>query len=145
MRQIQTLLVALGVALIGAAGCGPDVGGPDQLVDGTMHSGPNGSGKILLAWTVGGNAPSMDACTGVDHLVLRLDNDRGAVVEIEPIPCTLTRFRYDNLPVGNSVIRMVGVDVRNCEVTSGATSLRVTDVLPTSPNALSLAAPRACR
>src|SRR4051812_19520790 len=73
------------------------------------YTGPS-NGRFLIDWTIGGLPASADACSGVDHLVLALYSDDGRDITIEPIPCSLTRMRYDQLPDGPGTLRLDGID-----------------------------------
>src|SRR6516164_2513839 len=97
------------IALVAAALClfACDPGNSnDPSSDG---QGNYGNGKLFMSWTIGGQAPSVSACTGIDHLTLTLD-DNYQTATVDPIPCTLTRFRYDGLFEGPSTVRLDAID-----------------------------------
>lgn len=103
-----------------------------------------GAGKIFIDWTVAGQPPSKAACAGVDHLDLRLSSAWGDVT-ISPIPCTLTRFRYDGLPDGPGTLSLDAHDASGCPVSSGSVDLTVGDTVPDAPSpTVSIGAPQPC-
>jgi hypothetical protein len=121
--------------------------------DGSFGSSPpppsggglNGSGKLLIAWTVGGAAPAAPSCAGIDHLVLDLDYGPAGSAEISPIPCDLTRFRYDTLPEGAVTLQLSAVDPRGCQVAVGSADDQISATLPSQPNpVIAVPAPVAC-
>jgi hypothetical protein len=122
--------------LLGA--CGP----PDT---GSGTQGPLGDGRLLIAWTIGGQPASATACAGIDHLTLALFADTYGEVDIEPVPCSLTKFRYDALPEGSGVVRLDAIDASGCYVGSGASYITVSPTLPASPDpTVAISAPGPC-
>jgi hypothetical protein len=142
----STLLALCALAGSLAAGCGSGPPPPERtVVDPAMPDATQGTGKIFVDWTLAGRAPSDASCTGIDHLTLLLTYDTRQV-EIAPIPCTLTRFRYDTLPEGLATIEIDGLDTSGCTTTAGVTDIDVTNTLPPMPQpTISLDAPIACR
>ncbi|MSP63070.1 MAG: hypothetical protein EXR72_22580 [Myxococcales bacterium] len=120
--------------------------GPTQYrVDPGAGSGQLGAGKIFIQWTLAGQPPSPAACTGVDHLDVRLETST-AQVTISPVPCTLTRFRFDGMPEGPGNLLITGFDASGCRVTSGAARLTVVTTQPTDPSpTVALSAITLCR
>ena len=92
-----------------------------------------GTGKILIDWTLGGDPPSKAACAAIDHLDLNLASGWGEIT-ISPVPCTLTRFRYDGLPDGPGTLTMNAYDPRGCAIARGSVDLTVGDTLPGAPS-----------
>ncbi len=113
-------------------GCSGGYHQPDYRTDpGTP--GDFGDGKLLIAWTIGGQPPTQAACAGVDHLVLALDNGYEQV-EISPIPCLLTRFRYDGLPSGDATLSLTAYDASGCIAMAGSADGFLSATLPADPS-----------
>jgi hypothetical protein len=120
------------------------------MVADPQAQGPLGDGRILIDWTIGAQPPSATACAGVDHLVLLLAYDDGQQVQIAPVPCTLTRFRYDYLPVGGGAVQLVALDGPDdnnaCIISEGMARIDVSATLPAQPTpAVALGAVHVCR
>jgi hypothetical protein len=136
-RSPLALLAA--IALVAAASCG---GHGDPPADGHMSYG---AGRIFIKWQIAGAAPSDAVCTGVDHLIVSLDNGITSV-QISPVPCTLTQFRYDGLPEGDSLLRVDAVDGNGCRVSGGEARTQVTQNIPGAPSpTIALTAIQPCR
>jgi hypothetical protein len=110
---------------LGSGGCGAGSYYPEQR-----------SGKIVIAWTVNGLPASTDACAGVDHMDMTFQDSSGAQLTVSPIPCTLTRFRYENLPLGNAALRIRAYrgSGDSCPLGEGIVRLRVTETPPETPS-----------
>ncbi len=134
-RALPLLMtLALGAACTIDPGPGPP---PQQQV-------AQGPGILLVDWTIGGAAPTAAACSGVDHLDLELVAGLEDVV-IHPIPCALTRLRYDHLPDGPGTLTIHAIDASDCEVASGSADLVIGDTLPAAPSpTVALPIPRPC-
>ena len=91
------------MCLLGFAGCSFDYT-PDVT---TPITEPLGSGRIFIAWTIGGKAPDAAGCGPVHHLSLELQYHHGST-KVDPIPCALDRFRYDRLPTGDADAVLTG-------------------------------------
>src|SRR5579871_3329665 len=117
----------LALPLILVAGCWSD--GPTQSQVDPNSQQTFGDAKLLIDWTIGGQAPSTTLCATVDHLALYLDNGTQQV-EISPIPCNLTRFRYDGMPDGAAQIELDAFDANNCRVSAGSAQDDLTSTLP---------------
>jgi hypothetical protein len=142
MPRSSSLFAPL-VAVFALGGCF-DFGGPGSQPP-PGGGGGDGTAKLLIAWTVGGQPPAAASCTGVDHLVLDLDYAGGSV-EIAPIPCDLTRFRYDRLPEGDATLRLTALDPGGCEVALGTGEAVLSSTLPTDPDpVIAISTPAACR
>jgi hypothetical protein len=99
---------------------------------GPVATGPAGSARLLINWTINGAAPSETACKGIDHLELLVD-DGARGVTISPVPCALTRFRFDNMPEGQVLLRLDALDGAKCVVASGSAAAELSEQLPPSP------------
>lgn len=132
---------------VGGCGFGDGFGGSGDSDEGTHYSGPTGGGKLLIAWTLDGAPPSDATCAAIDHLVLGLDYDDGSRVAISPIPCSLTRFRYDGLPAGHATLSLGAYDsTERCLLAQARAPLTLSTILPDAPApVLALPAPRVCR
>src|SRR5579883_1415903 len=93
-----------------------------------------GDGKLFIDWTLGGAPPSTASCARVDHLQLTLAYSDGSGVDIAPIPCTLTRFRYDNLPEGDATVEIDALDGSGCPVATGQAALHLAPTIPAAPS-----------
>ena len=109
-------------------GCGPSSGDPTPSA-----VGPSGDGRIFVDWTLAGKAVSTTACAGVQKLALSLTYTTDQTVSIEPITCSLTRFRYDKLPTGYASLVIEGFDANGCARWRGNTNLQVQSALPDQP------------
>lgn len=118
-------LACLSLGVLGLGGCGAGSYYPEQR-----------PGVIVIAWTVNGLPASPDACAGVDHMDMTFQDSSGALVTVSPIPCTLDRFRYENLPLGSAALRIRayrgGGD--NCPLGEGIVRLRVSETPPETPS-----------
>jgi hypothetical protein len=136
-RSPLALLAA--IALLAAASCG---GHGDSPPDGHVSYG---EGRIFIKWQIAGAAPSDAECAGVDHLIVSLDNTITAV-QISPVPCTLTQFRYDGLPEGSTLLRIDAVDGNGCRVSGGEARTYVSQYIPGAPSpTIALTAIQPCR
>jgi hypothetical protein len=146
MSTARSFAVAASLALA-LGGCGFGDGSGGTYDDGTTHyTGPAGGAKLLIAWTLDGAEPSATACAGIDHLVLGLSY-AGESVAISPIPCDLTRFRYDGLPEGHAVLSLGAYDRdERCLLANASDIAILSAALPDEPApVLSLPAARPCR
>jgi hypothetical protein len=142
MRRFAPLFLLLSSTLA-LSGCLFDTGGGSYYDDPDPE--PRGEGKIFISWTIGGQLPSPTSCTGIDHIRLQLETYNGAVVGISPIPCTLDRFRFDHMPEGAGVIRLIAVDAKKCEVARGRSSITITQTQPMTPSpVVAISAPKPC-
>lgn len=118
-------LAFLSLGGLGLGGCGA----------GSYGQGQN-SGTILIAWTLNGQPASQTACSRVDHVDMTFQDSAGGLLTVSPIPCTLTRFRYEKLSVGNAALRIraFGDGAENCELGEGIVRLQVSDTPPDSPS-----------
>jgi hypothetical protein len=133
MRRFLPALVGLAIG----AGCG-------GLTPSASQSYVPGQGIVLLDWTIGGQPPSATACAGVDHLDLHVNIGSGGVI-IEPIPCTLTRLRYDHLPDGPGTVDVNAYDATGCIVSAGSADIVIGDTVPAAPSpTVALPALRRC-
>jgi hypothetical protein len=98
------------------AACGPPHGQPFQSCD------VPADGILLLRWTVRGAAPSAASCAGVDHLVVSVSTQACGGASIEPVPCALDKFRYDNFPRGAADVAVTAVDAHDATLLSGSTT-----------------------
>jgi hypothetical protein len=129
-NEVLGVLAALAMGGL-AAGCWND---PGPTAEGTNGApAPTGAGRISIAWTLGGQPASSASCAGVDHLILELQYNGGGGVEISPIPCTIGRLRYDQLPEGAADLILSAVDASGCETWRGQSTLTVAADLPASP------------
>src|SRR5689334_22268440 len=122
-RNLPRAALLLGLA---HAACRPfGSGGTDDNSPAVVDDVPRrGDGRVFVAWTLGGAAPSEAACAGVDHLELRLDYGTGGEdVRVAPIPCSLDRFRYDALPVGTATLTLRAVDANGCALAEGTAAI----------------------
>ncbi len=93
-----------------------------------------------------GAPPSTASCARVDHLQLTLAYSDGSGVDIAPIPCTLTRFRYDNLPEGDATVEIDALDGSGCPVATGQAALHLAPTIPAAPSpTIALAPASGCR
>ena len=127
--------LALPLIAFGPSACGPGAP-PDQgyvTPDATSQGSVAGTGgKLFVNWTLDGSAPTAALCKSIDHLTLALFYAQGRVT-IDPIPCTLTRFRYDGLPPGSADLEIGGYDARGCLVLDGTARITLTQTVPASP------------
>ena len=134
-------LAAVALLAVGA-GCFGDLASPSS---GPPPERSTGEGKILIRWTVAGKPASADACAGIDHLSLALV---GVTAEsrIEPIPCSLDRFRFDRLPEGQTSLRLRALDGKSCVLAEARALVDIGRTLPLEPSpVLALPAPGLCR
>lgn len=119
-------LAFFGLSGLGLGGCGA----------GSLDNQNERAGKILIAWTLNGVPASTDACNGVDHVDMTFQDSYGSLLTVSPIPCTLTRFRYENLPLGNAALRIRAYrgGGENCPLGEGIVRLRVSDTPPDAPS-----------
>jgi hypothetical protein len=96
-----------------------------------------GDGVLLLAWTIRGAAPSTASCAGIDHLTVDVENAQCGVT-IEPVPCGLDRWRYDNLYEGPVTVVVSALNSNGLTVASGSTAVDLTSSVPGSPAMLDL-------
>jgi hypothetical protein len=135
----RTASLAAAALAIGLGACG-DLTGPGGAPPSAGPSAPIGDAKVLIDWTLGGAAPSAAGCAAVDHLQLVLVSDVDQV-GIAPIPCTLTRFRYDNLPGGANTVQLFALDAAGCQLAqSPPVSVTLSATLPATPTRLALPA-----
>ena len=140
-RLAGLCLVPLLWGCFGVDPSSPPSGGQGPAV----ASGPQGDGKLFIQWTLGGQPPSDTSCAGVDQLRLSLVYVNDSVT-IEPIPCTLNRFRYDGLPAGVATLQLDALDAQGCRVARGIAPDTLTPTLPDTPQpTVALSAVRACR
>jgi hypothetical protein len=111
---VRTSLLVIVVTL---AACGE----PTLHSSGFNHCNVPQDGILLLQWTVHGAPPSATSCAGIDHLVLDFETESCGSGTIEPVPCTLTKFRYDDLPEGQAAITLTAVDAQGNPVARGST------------------------
>jgi hypothetical protein len=62
----------------------------------------------------------------------------GCDVEISPVPCALTRFRYDQLPDGPGTVTLNAVDGHGRQVGSGTAQVYLTAAVPAAPVTLAI-------
>ena len=145
-RMKRPLLIALACLSLGGCIFGNSGSGDDtSLQPNPMSTGPSGSGIILIDWTIHGTTPTAMSCTGVDHIELGLTYDDGSSVGIAPIPCTLTRLRYDHLPTGGGTLVLRAVDAGGCDLSVGQSSIDVTPALPSTPVTVALPPISSCK
>jgi hypothetical protein len=96
------------------------------------------NGILLIDWTVRGAAPGMQSCSGISKLSLFLDFQLCGEVEIDPISCTLDKFRYDDMPVGQAQVTLQGFDKNGVLTIGGSALLNVTPTLPAKPTTVAL-------
>ena len=138
MKPRRVFTIALPLAVTLACGCSSPDGGDMPQAGAGPHEQTSGNvagtgGKIFVEWTLGGAAPSAASCTGVDHIELALLYAQGYVT-IAPIPCTLTRFRYDALPEGDADLRLDAVDTQGCLLQRGDAPVTLTETVPATPS-----------
>jgi len=121
-------MIGLTLAACGGATHGPVFNGCQAPSDGIL----------LLRWTIRGAAPSAVTCAGVDHLVLSLDTPSCGGATIEPVPCALDKFRYDNLPRGPADIALAAVDAAGNLLSSGQTTANLSTSSSAPPATLDL-------
>jgi len=121
------LLALMLVSACGAVGS-PGFGNPSVSRRGDGCDGPQ-DGVLVLAWTVRGATPAAASCSGIDHLEVDLSS-AACDVSIEPIPCALTHWRYDNLPDGDDQITLNAFDARGNVVASGVVEVSLTSAVP---------------
>ncbi len=140
MRPFALLCFAL------VAGCGSYTSDEGYYApDPGTSSGPAGTGKIGIQWTLNGAAPTADSCKGVAQLVLTLDYGNGRVT-ISPIPCTAGRLRYDRLPEGSADLVLEGYTAERCRTHLGvAKNVDITATLPDPFSPTIALLPRSCR
>ncbi len=95
-------------------------------------------GIILLDWTIDGQAPGLTSCSGIAKLSLFLDNQFCGEVEIDPVPCTLDKFRYDTLPEGPAQVTLQGFDSHGVIKVQGTAMVNLTATLPAKPTPVAL-------
>ncbi len=118
-----------------SSGCAPPPH-PAAGVGGAL--GCPSTGILLLDWTVHGRPAGTASCTGVAKLTLYLTSQLCGDVEIDPIPCALDRFRYDELPLGPAEVVLQGVDVHGALQVSGSAALDLTPTVPAKPTPVTL-------
>jgi hypothetical protein len=128
------MLASVATLVLSASACGP----PQEHVSGIQACWRGNDGIILLAWTIRGSAPSSASCSSADHITLTLATDGCGTVEIDPIPCTLDKFRYDHLPQGNAIVSLAAVDARDVALFSGSAPVDLSPQLPSTPTHLDL-------
>lgn len=130
MAQGRAIFVStVAAAALALVGCGSGGGGGSR---------PHSDGILWISWTVRGAAVSDTACAGIDHLELTMQTPAGAV-SIEPIPCLRgLGWEYDNLPEGDNLVILDGVDARGFLVVDGSAPVTVTATKPATPAAIDL-------
>jgi hypothetical protein len=124
-----SIVVAVAASLACVAGCGGGSGGGS-------HS--RSDGILWLSWTVRGAAVSDATCNGVDHLELTMQTPAGTV-SIEPIPCLRgLGWEYDNLPEGDNLVILDGLDTRGFVIVEGSSPVTVTATKPPTPAPIDL-------
>ena len=146
MPRLPMLLALLVAPLLGGGCFGVDTSEPGTSSGGApVATGSHGDGKLFIRWTLGGMPPSDATCAGVDHLELTLVY-LDQTVTIAPIPCSLTRFRYDTLPVGVATLELDALDAQGCRMARGVVPDTLGATVPDSPQpTVAVPAPRACR
>jgi hypothetical protein len=135
-HRFQSLLTTLAAAgFFAACGGGASSGGPQPVRTEPCLQAQDGI--LSLSWTVDGQAPTSSACAGIDHLELFLSTS-GCDVEISPVPCTLDRFRYDQLPDGPAAVMLDAVDGNGRAVGSGTAQVDLTATVPAAPVPLAI-------
>ncbi len=124
-------------ALLLASACG-DLGSSRPVC--TRRS----DGALLISWTVNGQDPSDDACSGIDHLILTLLAD-SCQVRIAPVPCALDRLRYDHLPDGQGSVTLEALNPGNCVVARGVADVQLGTEPPAIPTPVAIRAIPGCR
>ncbi len=91
------------------------------------------TGVLYISWTIDGKPPSATSCAGIDHLTVTIDGSCDKV-SIAPVPCTLDKFEYDDLPSGSDTIEIVGVDSTGATNVVGSQSgVDLSSAAPPSP------------
>jgi hypothetical protein len=129
MRSMRTW-VLLGLAVCG--GCGniaaPGFGNPSISRRGSGCDGPQDA-VLVLAWTLRGAAPTATSCSGIDHLEVDLAS-AACDVSIEPVPCALAHWRYDNLPGGDDQVTVNALDANGNLTASGVVDVSLSSSVP---------------
>ncbi len=127
MRALATSsLVAVALAV---AGCGNGGGGGGHATN---------NGIVWLSWTINGAAVSDTSCKSIDHIGLAMQTSLGPLT-IEPIPCLRgLGWEYDNLPTGNDLVILDGIDARGNVVVRGSSPVTVTPTRPPTPAPIDL-------
>jgi hypothetical protein len=94
-------------------------------------------GVLSLAWTIRGAAPTATSCAGIDRLSVDVENTQCGVT-IEPVPCALDHWRYDNLYEGPVTAVVSAIGTNGLTIASGSVDTQLTSVVPASPATLDL-------
>ncbi len=121
----------VGLSLLAGCSFGPhgDGGHPQQC---------SGDGVLLIAWTLHGQAPSTTACSGIDHLEVDISPLDCGAFAIAPVPCELTRFRYDGFPDGAARVGVSALDANGNLIASGIVDVELSGSVPATPAPLDI-------
>jgi hypothetical protein len=134
-RRESTMRAVLLIASLVAIGCGPGSSGSHQPIYTCIHGN---SGIILLDWTIKGQPPSTMSCSGLTKITLDLRTDDCGEVEIDPIPCTLDKFLYEELPEGGGEVILYGIASDGSVKASGMARVTLGTTQPAAPTPVSM-------
>ncbi len=123
------------IASLVAIGCGSGVNPGHQPIVACIHGN---NGIILLDWTIKGKPASTMSCSGLAKLTLYLQTDDCGEVEIDPVPCTLDKFRYDGLPEGGAEVVLYGIASDGSVQVTGMARDTLGTTLPMTPTPIAL-------
>ncbi len=134
-------LASIGLRLLGplvwivSSGCILSTQTPDTF--GNTCAAPQ-DGVLSIQWTIDGQSPTDALCANVARLQLTVSGACGGYGMISPIPCNLTKVRFDRQPHGSLDLLLEAIGPSEQLLASGTATVQATSQPPSAPSLIEL-------